>query len=257
MKEKIVGFVPARMAASRFPGKPLHPIHGRPMVEHVFARAKLFPEWDGLYLATCDKEIEAFAHSKDWPVIMTSDKHARCLDRVAEAAGKCGQALSPNDIVICVQGDEPMLHPDMIAATLKPMRENPSVMCTVLAMQIAQESDFHSPDVVKLVFNSRNEVQYSSRAPIPHCRGKFSVEHGAYRIYGIFGFRWHFLQKFNAMPEGRFEALESCDTNRLLDGDARQIAAPYPFRKSFSVDNPKDIAVVEANIVDDPFWGKY
>ena len=75
---KVVGIVPARMAASRFPGKPLHPIFGRPMIEHVFQRALKFPGWDGLFLATCDREIEDFGLSKKWPVIMTSNKHTRC-----------------------------------------------------------------------------------------------------------------------------------------------------------------------------------
>ena len=80
---KIIGIVPARMAASRFPGKPLHPICGRPLLEHCFERAKLYGRWDGLYLATCDEEIKAFGESRGYPVIMTSDTHTRALDRVA------------------------------------------------------------------------------------------------------------------------------------------------------------------------------
>ena len=83
---KIIGLIPARMAASRFPGKPLHPILGRPMIEHVFERAKLFPRWDALAICTCDEEIRQFAESKGYPVVMTSDTHTRALDRVAEAA---------------------------------------------------------------------------------------------------------------------------------------------------------------------------
>ena len=122
---RIVGLVPARMAASRFPGKPLFPIFGRPMLEHVFERAKMFKRWDALAICTCDEEIKAFAESKGYPVIMTRSDHVRALDRVAEAATKCDFEIADDDIVLNVQGDEPMMHPDMIAATIAPMEERP------------------------------------------------------------------------------------------------------------------------------------
>ncbi|MEK9571207.1 MAG: NTP transferase domain-containing protein, partial [Paracoccaceae bacterium] len=118
---KTIGVIPARMAASRFPGKPLYPICGRPMVEHVYERSLMFKNWDGLFLATCDEEISQYAASKNMPTLMTSNTHTRALDRVAEAASVCGISLSDNDIVVCVQGDEPMMHPDMIDATIKPL----------------------------------------------------------------------------------------------------------------------------------------
>lgn len=255
--DKIVGFVPARMAASRFPGKPLHPILERPMIEHVFRRAERFKGWDGLYLATCDDPIADFGAKRGWPVIMTSSKHTRCLDRIAEAARKCGQRLSPTDIVVCVQGDEPMLHPDMISAAIKPLKKDRRVQGTILAMEIAERDQFENTDTVKIVYNKSNDVLYTSRAPVPYCKGAFSLAHGARRIYGIFAFRWRALQAFTGMPEGRLERLESCDSNRLLDGDIRQKIAPYPFRKSFSVDSPEDIARVESHMKTDPLWGTY
>ena len=96
---KIVGIVPARMAASRFPGKPLHPILGRPMIEHVFCRARLYQGWDELLLATCDREIADFAIAKHFPVVMTGTHHTRALDRVAEAATKLSFDLADDDIV--------------------------------------------------------------------------------------------------------------------------------------------------------------
>src|SRR5260370_38932791 len=127
---KTIGIVHARMAASRFHGKPLHPICGRPMLEHVFRRAALFPKWDGLFLATCDQEIAAFGDRLGFQTIMTSSSHTRALDRVAEAAGKCGQSLDERDIVVCVQGDEPMLHPDMIDASIAPLGDGATAKCT-------------------------------------------------------------------------------------------------------------------------------
>jgi 3-deoxy-manno-octulosonate cytidylyltransferase (CMP-KDO synthetase) len=253
---KIIGVVPARMASSRFPGKPLYPISGMPMVEHVFRRAALFPRWDGLYLATCDREIAALGEKKGWPTIMTSDRHTRCLDRVAEAAAKCGQELAPGDTVVCVQGDEPMLHPDMIETTIKPIEEDPSVPCTVLAMRIVDEEQFRNPDTVKIIHDMKGDVLYTSRAALPYCK-KLTADIDARRIYGIFAFRWDFLGKFTAMPESPLELAESCDSNRILDNGFRQRIAPYPFRPSFSVDSPGDIGLVEAHMNQDPLWGRY
>jgi 3-deoxy-manno-octulosonate cytidylyltransferase (CMP-KDO synthetase) len=255
---KIIGIIPARMAASRFPGKPLYPICGRPMVEHVVCRARMFPRWDGLYLATCDREIEEVGLRHGWPTIMTSSSHTRCLDRVAEAAEKCGQTLAEDDFVICVQGDEPMLHPDMIAACLRPLEEDSSVKGTVLAMEIIDDEQFKNPDIVKIIYNLKGNVLYTSRSPVPFfnkVRGK--GDYVSRRIYGIFGFRWNFLKTFTGLPESPLEQAESCDSNRFLDNGFFQRIAPYPFRLSFSVDSPQDIQQVEDHIMKDPLWGKY
>ena len=253
---KIVGIVPARMAASRFPGKPMHPICGMPMVEHVFRRALLFPNWDGLYLATCDEEIAALGRDRGWPTIMTSDKHTRALDRVAEAAEKCGQGLKENDIVVCVQGDEPMLHPDMIAASIKPLTDDAGALCTVLGMHIIDEEQYRNPDIVKLVHDKDGNVLYTSRAPVPYAK-KFGPQTGARRIHGIFAFRWHFLKTFTSLPESPLEIAESCDSNRICDNGYRQKVAAYPHRFTFSVDSPADTALVEKYMQQDELWGSY
>src|SRR4051812_7656378 len=104
---KIFGLIPARMAASRFPGKPLFPILGKPMVEHVYWRARKFKGWTELAIATCDKEIADVAAGKNFPVIMTGSHHTRALDRVAEAVTRLSSIAADDDIVVCVQGDEP------------------------------------------------------------------------------------------------------------------------------------------------------
>lgn len=254
---KIVGVVPARMAASRFPGKPLYPILGRPMIEHVFCRAKLYAHWDELVLATCDPEIQSFAQGKGFPVIMTGDHHVRALDRVAEAASKLKVKIDDSDVVVCVQGDEPMLAPGMIDAVVAPLKESPDIPCTVLAMQIAEEDIWRNPDTVKIIHNAKGEVLYTSRSPLPFCKGAFSAELDARRIYGIFAFRWQYLQAFTRHPETRLEALESCDSNRILDMDFSQYIAPYPYVKSYSVDSPEDIGLVEAHLKQDAHFGSY
>ena len=255
---RIVGVVPARMASSRFPGKPLFPICGRPMVEHVFERAKMFPRWSALALATCDAEIAEFARARGYPVVMTSDRHTRALDRVAEAAPIMVPGLGIDDIVVCVQGDEPMMRPDMIEAVVAPLEKDSRARGTVLAMEIDDEGVFRNPDTVKIVHDLAGNVLYTSRAPVPYCKpGAFSPGLGAKRIYGIFAFRWHFLKWFTETPESPLELKESCDSNRICDHGLGQIVAPYPAIPSYSVDSRADRDKVEAHMKSDPLWGRY
>lgn len=245
------------MAASRFPGKPLYPILGRPMVEHVMMRAQMFKGWDALVLATCDNEIEQISKEKGFPVVMTGAHHTRALDRVAEAVNLLGEDVNDSDIVVCVQGDEPMMRPDMIDAVVSPLKADSEIPCTVLAMHITEESIWLNPDTVKIIHNDRGEVLYTSRAPVPYCKGKFTPEHMARRIYGIFAFRWKYLKEFTSHSETRLEKLEACDSNRILDMPFRQYIAPYPHIKSFSVDSPEDIALVERHMKTDEYWSRY
>ena len=251
----VIGIIPARMAASRFPGKPLHPIAGRPMLEHCYLRAKMFDGWTELTIATCDKEIETFCRSKDFPVIMTSSSHTRALDRVAEAALCSKIKVNDNDIIICVQGDEPLLGPDVIDAVLKPFSDK-NVNGTMLAVPIHDKNTFQNPDIVKIVHNLNGDVLYTSRSPIPHMTN-FQSNAGAKRVGGIFGFRWHFLKWFTNTPESPLEKAESCDSNRIYDHGYTQRIAPIPYRPYQSVDSPEDIALVEEALSKDILWGKY
>jgi 3-deoxy-manno-octulosonate cytidylyltransferase (CMP-KDO synthetase) len=254
---KIIGVVPARMEASRFPGKPLYPILGRPMLEHVVLRAQMYKGWSRLVVATCNAEIEQFADDKGYPVVMTGNHHTRALDRVAEAVTRLDETVSDDDVIVCVQGDEPMMRPDMIDAVLAPLIADPNKVGTILAMHIIDESIWRNPDTVKVIHNSAGEVLYTSRAPIPYCKGDFSADLLARRIYGIFAFRWKYLKAFTEQSETRLEQLEACDSNRILDMPFRQCIAPYNHIKSFSVDSPSDIALVESEMVDDGFWNLY
>ena len=253
---KIAGIVPVRMAASRFPGKPMHPILGRPMLEHVYRRAQMYPGWTDLVLATCDREIEQFAEGKSIPVVMTGTHHSRALDRVAEAVGRLPQKYGDDDVIVCVQGDEPMMRPDMIDAVLAPLLADSSIPCTVLAMHIEEESIWLNPDTVKIIHNDAGEVLYTSRAPLPYCK-QFSADLAARRIYGIFAFRWRYLQAFTAHEQTRLEKLEACDSNRILDMPFSQYIAPYRHVKSFSVDSPADIGLVERHMGSDEIWHRY
>lgn len=256
MTIKTIGIVPARMGSSRFPGKPLFPIAGKPMIEHVYARAKLSWDWDFLCIATCDKEIQAFAETRGFPVVMTSEAHTRALDRVAEAYGIVSGEENANDIVVCVQGDEPLLGIDTISAVIEPFGRDDSVEGTMLAAPITDEALYRDPNIVKIIHDLAGNVLYTSRRPVPYC-STFTSELGAMRVGGIFGFRWHFLKWFTELPESPLERIESCDSNRICDNGRFQKIAPITARAYFSVDSPKDVDLVEAAIVNDPLWGKY
>ena len=241
---RIIGIIPARMAASRFPGKPLFPIDGKPMLQHVYERALDFESWDELVVATCDQEIAEFADSQGYRVIMTGAHHTRALDRVAEAAATLGAA--DDDMVVCVQADEPLLVPEMFSELLRRFHDIPETLCTVLAMEIVDEAQWRNPDTVKLIANSRDEVLYTSRSPVPYNKGEFALGMGARRIFGLFAFRMLALRAFTEHEPTRLEVLEACDSNRILDMDFVQHIAPYPYVPAFSVDSPDDVLLVEA-----------
>ena len=253
---KIIGVIPVRMGSSRFPGKPLYKIAGMPMLEHVWHRSMMYPDWDEIFLATCDKEIKEFANSKNIPCIMTSDKHERALDRVAEAIENSDFEISSEDIVLNVQGDEPMMHPNMITATVQPMLDDAEINGVVLSMPIMDEVQFNDPNALKIIHNIKGDILYTSRAPIPYCK-EWSLDIGAKRIYGIFGFRWEFLQKFTKLSESPLEITEACDSNRLYDNGLTQRVALYPYVDSYSVDTIEDVIKVEKFLESDPYWNKY
>ena len=242
-----IGIVPARMKASRFPGKPLANILGQPMLHHVY------PDWDKLILATEDNEIYDWADASGWECHMTSDKHVRCLDRVAEAASLALPDIKDDDLVVCVQGDEPILHPDMIEKVVDAATCDPDVPCSVLCIGIIDPDQYYNKDIVKVVHDTNDNVLYTSRSPIPYCE-EFSKELGAKRIGGIFAFRWWFLKEYTNMEPSPLELLESCDSNRICGSGYKQKVAYIDYRPCFSVDSPEDVALVEEHMAKDKYY---
>ena len=241
---KIFGIIPVRMGSSRFPGKPLKKILGTTMLEHVFGKSQKFKNWSSLSVTTCDKEIYNFCKLKNYPVIITSKKHKRCLDRVYEASIKSKKKIKDNDIVVCVQGDEPMLHPRMIETVINPLLKNKKIEATVLAMHIIHFSQFINPNIVKIIHDIDGKVLFTSRSPVPYCK-KFSKNINARRIYGIFAFKKKFLKKLNKLKPSPLEKVESCDTNRICDNGGGIYIAKQAYQNSFSVDTPQDLKKVE------------
>lgn len=253
---KIFGFIPARMASSRLPGKPLKLIQGKPMLEHVYERSRFFKKWTKLSIATCDKEIKNFCQSKNYNFVMTSKKHKECTDRVYEAVKKDCKKIQSNDLVICIQGDEPMLHPNMIEAVVNSLKKNKKAGMTILGMEIINYSQFINSNIVKIVHDPKGEILYCSRSPIPHCK-KFSKKIKAKRIYAIFAFRYSFLKKYNKLKISNLERIESCGQNRLCDNDGGMYVAPYRYIPSFSVDTKSDLKLVNRLILKDRWYKKY
>jgi 3-deoxy-manno-octulosonate cytidylyltransferase (CMP-KDO synthetase) len=244
------------MASSRFPGKPLFKIAGIPLVEHCYRRAMLYKQWDGLWICTCDEEIRRWAESIGAPVIMTSDRHTRALDRVGEAAEKCGVAVADDDAVVCVQGDEPMLHPEMMDAVIRPLGEHRDVQAVVLGVPVEDETIFRDPNTCKIVHDQNGDVLYLTRTPVPYTT-KWPPAVQPLRIFGIFSFRWHMLRRFNALGESPLEKQEALDSLRLMDNGLKQRVAVYSGTLGYSVDSPADAQRVEAAIRADRYWPAY
>jgi 3-deoxy-manno-octulosonate cytidylyltransferase (CMP-KDO synthetase) len=159
---KTIAIIPARMGSSRFPGKPLAKLLGRTMIEHIYKRVALSNSLDATYIATCDEEIQRVAQDFGAIVIMTANTHERASDRVAEAAAKIDAEL-----VVMVQGDEPMTHPEMIDAAVAPFLEDRHLGCVNLVRIIDNEADFYDTNTIKVVMNQQGDALYMSRQPIP------------------------------------------------------------------------------------------
>jgi len=214
---KIVGIIPARMESSRYFGKPLKEICGMPMIGHVYHRSNLCDLLSDVYVATCNNEINNYVSSINGKVVMTSNSHERATDRVAEALLNIEEDLGEKiDIVVMIQGDEPMIFPNMISDGIKPLMKDHKLGVTNLMSVIKSKSDWEDPNEVKVVVNDRNFAMYFSREPIPSNK-KYDGRIGAFKQVCIISFkRDHLLQYCNLQPTP-LEIIESVDMNRLLE----------------------------------------
>jgi 3-deoxy-manno-octulosonate cytidylyltransferase (CMP-KDO synthetase) len=247
----IIAIIPARMGSSRFPGKPLAPILGRPMIEHVFRRAAMCDVLDAVYVATCDEEIRRVAEGFGAPVLMTSSAHERASDRVAEAAA----SLSA-DIVVMIQGDEPMITPGMIASAVAPMIEDDSVRLVNLTRRIGAWEEYADRNTIKVVMDVNWNALYFSRAPIPTLDSA-GVERGeAFKQVCVISFRHDFLREFARLPQTPLERAESIDMLRAIENGARVRMAPTEV-DTHAVDTAEDLRLVESLMKDDQLVLRY
>ena len=244
---KVIAIIPARMASTRFPGKPLAKINGRTMLEHVYRRVKCATLVDEVYVATCDNEIVDEVKKFNGKAIMTSSRHTRGTDRVAEAVAKIEA-----DIVINVQGDEPMVDPNVLDKAIAFITRHEDVQCVNLISPINDWDCFVSRDVVKTVLDKNNKVLYFSRQPIPTCKPESFKN--AFKQIGIYFFRKEFLLKFSQWSETSLEQMEQVDMMRIIENGF----SIYTFKSNdmVSVDKPEDVALVEQALLNDPLYQK-
>jgi 3-deoxy-manno-octulosonate cytidylyltransferase (CMP-KDO synthetase) len=243
-----VGVIPVRMAASRFPGKPLARIHGLTMLEHVYRRARLSRALDDVLVATCDAAIREAAEAMGAPVVMTSDRHERAAERVAEAVAEL-----PAQVVVMIQGDEPLLQPPMLDELVAALREDPECPCANLMLAIdAAEAD--DPDQIKVVCDAAGRALYMSREPLPSARR--APPGRRWRQIGVIAFRKAFLLSLMAQPPTPLERAESIDMLRALEYGYRVRMVPTAHR-THPVDTPEDLARVARLMREDPWLARY
>ncbi|MCW5607797.1 MAG: 3-deoxy-manno-octulosonate cytidylyltransferase [Nitrosomonas sp.] len=248
---KTIAVIPARMGSTRYPGKPLAPLLGRPMIEHIYKRVALSTMLDATYIATCDEEIRNVAEGFGATVIMTADTHERASDRVAEAVTHLEA-----DLIVMVQGDEPMTHPDMIDAAVKPFEDNPEISCVNLVRRIEQESDFRDPNTIKVVMDQSNNAIYMSRQPIPTLSKTGFSQTAAYKQVCIIPFRRDMLFRYTHLPSTPLEQLESVDMLRLLEHGYKVRMVPTAFNTQ-AVDTEADLARVAELMKNDTLLSRY
>ncbi len=241
---KIIAFIPARYRSTRFPGKPLALISGKPMIQHVYERAQACPELDETYVATDDQRIYTCVEGFGGRAIMTSEDHQSGTDRIAEAAQRLN--LGPRDIVVNIQGDQPLFHPSILADLIRPLNEDPSLPMSTLMHRIRENEEIQDPNKVKVVVDSNGYALYFSRLPIPFIRDKGSrPQH--YKHIGMYAYRKEFLLTFTGLPCGTLEGVEKLEQLRALEHGFRIKVTETPFH-SIDVDVPEDVAKVEKQL---------
>ncbi len=230
------GIIPARYDSSRFPGKPLADIQGRPMFWHVWHRAMLCPQLHSVTLATDDKRIAQAAKSLDVPCVMTRPEHSSGTDRVYEAATALG--VEEHAVVVNIQGDEPALQPGMLTELLAPFGADPAVQVATLARQIPVEQAGHS-DLVKVVHAANGDALYFSRAVIP-CSRESSPSQQVLAHVGLYAFRYPVLRRFTQLAPSMLERTEKLEQLRLLENNI-PIHIVHTAHSTHGVDRPEDI----------------
>ena len=250
---KIVIGIPVRMGSTRFPGKPLCDILGKTMIEHCYKRCSLSKYTTSLFVAACDEEIKQTVEGFGGNVIMTDPNIQRPGLRVASAAETLN--LDDDDIVVVVQGDEPLVHPDMIDLAIQPLLDEKDVYVSNLTAELSEE-EWKDSGEIKVVCDLKMNAMYMSRAPMP------SIDHEErrtiwYKQVCIMPFRWHFMKKFNHELEPTpLELQESIEMNRAIQHGykVRMVHSPYI---SKSVDTNDDRIKVEELMHNDSVYKQY
>jgi 3-deoxy-manno-octulosonate cytidylyltransferase (CMP-KDO synthetase) len=252
---KAIGIVPARLGATRFPNKPMALIHGMPMVGHCFHRTRMAAGLNSVHVATCDEEIASYVRSIGGSAVMTSSHHTRATTRTAEAMQQLEASTGElADVVVMVQGDEPLILPETIAETLSHFMD-PAVEIVNIMSRLRSREQFVDPNNVKVVVNRNNDALYFSREPIPSpWRGVDGVP--MFMQTGIIAFRREVLLRFIGMDETRLEQIESIDMNRVLESGGRIRMVPTE-AVTIGVDTPQELRDAAELMQNDPVMARY
>jgi 3-deoxy-manno-octulosonate cytidylyltransferase (CMP-KDO synthetase) len=263
---KAVGIIPARWGSTRFPGKPLHPIGGKPLLKHVWERCRRARSLDSIVVATDDMRIASAAFDWGAEVALTSPKHGSGTNRVAEVAGKAKQFA----YVINIQGDEPLIDPRLIDKLVEKLRSDPKIGVVTAAHPFKNSADAFSPHQVKVVLDLSGNALYFSRAPIPFqpsTRSGFqlagrrlgeggSAESGKgrsrehvslFRHQGIYGFRRETLLQFVRWKPSPLELAESLEQLRALENGVK-VHVLVTATGSPGIDTPEDATALEQKL---------
>ena len=231
-------------------------IHGMPMIGHCYCRVRLCNALDDTYVATCDQEIYNYIESIGGKAIMTADTHERASDRAAEAMVQIEELTDEKvDILVMVQGDEPMDTPEMINESLAPMMQDETVQVVNLMGLIDNQGEFEDPNNVKVVVGPDGNAIYFSREAIPS-RKKGGVDIPMLKQICVIPFRRDYLLEFNEMPETQLERIESVDMMRIIESGG-SIKMVYTDQESYGVDTAEDLLKVEGRMEHDPLMLDY
>lgn len=236
-----IAVIPSRYGSSRLQGKPLIPIAGRPMIRRVYEQAKKSPVVTDVWVATDDERIVAAVKAFGGNAVMTSDTCRSGTDRVAETATLL--KLAPDDIVINIQGDQPVFDPRALTDLITPFDQDPAVEMTTLAFKIRNPREITDPKDVKVVFDTRGQALYFSRAQIPFPRDA-QTRTDYYKHLGFYAYKKSFLDRFVSLPTSRCEAVEKLEQLRALEHGFSIFVAVTAF-DSPEIDLPEDIQRVE------------
>lgn len=249
----VIIIIPARFASTRFPGKVIALLKNKPIIQHVYEKAKASNLIEDVFIATDDERVFQCVNNFGGKALMTSKNHPSGTDRIAEAVDiliKYGYNLKNDSIVINLQGDEPLIKPQMIDQLVSLMKDNidSNQFIGTLVKKIDNESEFTNPNIVKVVFDSNKYALYFSRCPIPFDREKYlkgsSTNHFMYKHIGIYGYTVETLKKFVSLPQSRLEKIEALEQLRALENGIKIKIAITEY-DSFGIDTPEDLEVAE------------
>ena len=242
MTPRAIGIIPARYASTRFPGKPLAEIGGRPMIEWVYRRASQAESLQRVLVATDDERIAAAVRGFGGEAVMTSADHATGTDRIAEVAESLEE-----EVVVNVQGDEPLIDPQAIDQLVAEFAADSGVQMATLCRPVFSREEIFDENTARVVFDIQRNALYFSRAPIPFRRGvpasSWPVE-GVFQHIGVYAYRREFLLRFASLPQTLLEQIEQLEQLRALE-HGYQIRVVVTQYRPINVDVPEDIAKVE------------